>query len=170
MKTTADADRERFQSGAESYAGYLGTPEGHLRLDLAFANRLLRDSSAILSVLVRNQAGEVLKAAIQAGDLAAAERNLNAEWGQESLYGGEVRLFTPDKLHAMLKAASLTVVAERGVRVISDYLPPPLARRTNYERILELERKLGSRADFAAIARYTHCLARLPAPVTEHSA
>lgn len=37
------------------------------------AVRLMRDSSAILSVLVRNQAGEVLKAALQTGDLNAAE-------------------------------------------------------------------------------------------------
>ena len=59
------------------------------------AARVLRDSSAILSILVRNQAGEVFKAAIQAGDLAAAEDNLTAEWGEESLYGGRVRLFTP---------------------------------------------------------------------------
>jgi S-adenosylmethionine-dependent methyltransferase len=47
--------------------------------------RALRDSSAILSVLVRNRAGEVFKAAIQAGDLAVAENNLAAEWGLESL-------------------------------------------------------------------------------------
>jgi len=52
------------------------------------AARALRDSSAIVSVLVRNRAGEVFKAAIQTGDLAAAENNLTAEWGQESLYGG----------------------------------------------------------------------------------
>src|SRR5208283_532479 len=54
---------------------------------LCGAARLLRDSSAILSVLVRNRAGEVFKAAIQAGDLTAAENNLTAEWGRESLYG-----------------------------------------------------------------------------------
>ncbi len=197
---TANADSERFQSGAKQYADYLETPEGRLRSDLTFANLqdflpvqansslmragcrvrngsdcgssgatwhschaagflsgdagyrqrtareagvtdkvalqhgdaaqlanlfharsfdvilchnmleyvrrpgavlrgaagALRDSSAILSVLVRNQAGEVFKAAIQSGDLAAAENSLSAEWAQESLYGGRVRLFTPD--------------------------------------------------------------------------
>src|SRR5690242_14020912 len=35
---TADADIERFRSGAGKYAAYLETPEGRLRLDLAFAN------------------------------------------------------------------------------------------------------------------------------------
>jgi 2-polyprenyl-3-methyl-5-hydroxy-6-metoxy-1,4-benzoquinol methylase len=35
---TAKADSERFQSGADKYAAYLGTPEGRLRSDLSFAN------------------------------------------------------------------------------------------------------------------------------------
>jgi len=125
------------------------------------AARLLRCSSAILSVLVRNQAGEVFKAAIQAGDLTAAQDNLTAEWGQESLYGGRVRLFTPDSLRAMLTEASLDAIAERGVRVLADYLPSRISRTEDYERIFELERKLGSRPDYAAVARYTQCFARL---------
>jgi S-adenosylmethionine-dependent methyltransferase len=126
------------------------------------AARALRDSSAILSVLVRNQAGEVFKAAIQAGDLAAAKNGLTAEWGQESLYGGRVRLFVPDSLRAMLTEASLAAIAERGVRVLADYLPPRVSRSADYERILELERELGSRPEYAAVARYTQCFARLP--------
>lgn len=134
---------------------------------LCGATRLMRDSSAILSVLVRNRAGEVLKAAIQAGDLAQAENNVSAEWVQESLYGGRARLFTPDGLHAMLKTASLTIAAHRGVRVIADYLPPRISRDTEYPRILELERKLGRPPEFAAVARYTHCLARRSGPATE---
>ena len=259
---TANADFERFQSGADKYAAYLETPEGRLRLDLAFANlheflpqatrslnaldlgcgtganalrlarlglqvtaldaslpmldfakraaqeagvteritlkhgdaaqlanlcdtgsfdvilshnsleyfaepvavltsaaRLMRDSSSILSVLVRNRAGEALKFAVQAGDLAAAEKNLDAEWGEESLYGSPVRLFTPEALQALLQAASLEVIATRGVRVFSDYLPTKIDRSAAYDRIFKLERKLGARPDFAAVARYTHCLA-----------
>lgn len=124
------------------------------------AARALRDSSAILSIVVRNQAGEVLKAAIQAGDMTAAEANLTAEWGFESLYGGRVRLFTSYRLQQMLQAASLELIAERGIRVLADYLPPHVSRSSGYARILELERKLGSRSEFAAVARYMHCLAR----------
>jgi S-adenosylmethionine-dependent methyltransferase len=262
-KFTASADFERFQTGAAQYANYLETPEGRLRLDLAFANlqdflpqvipslhaldlgcgtgaiavrlarlglhvtlldaslpmlefaeraareagvtqrialkhgdatqfanlfhaesfdlvlchnileyvddpgavfrsaaRALRDPSSIISILVRNQAGEVLKAAIRDGDLAATEQNLTIEWGQESLYGGRVRLFTPESLQAMLLESSLAVTVERGVRVMSDYLPPRISRSDEYQRILELERKLGRRPEFAAVARYTHCLAQ----------
>src|ERR1700756_1201412 len=73
------------------------------------AARMLRDSSSIISVLVRNPAGEVLKSAIKDGDLAATESNLTAEWTHESLYGGKVRLFTAEGLRAMLLESSLAV-------------------------------------------------------------
>lgn len=128
------------------------------------AARALRDSSAILSVLVRSQAGEILKAVIQTGDLAAAENSLTAEWGQERLYGGKVRLFKPDSLQEMLKAASLATIGERGVRVLVDYLPPRVSRTEEYEKIFELERKLGSRPEFIAVSRYIHYFARCSVP------
>jgi S-adenosylmethionine-dependent methyltransferase len=127
---------------------------------LSDAARLLRDSSAILSVLVRNQAGEVLKAAIQTADLSAAEDALTSDWGQESLYGGKVQLFTLDKMRKLMKASSLSVITERGVRVITDYLPPKVSRSEEYQRIFNLERKLGCRSEFVAAARYTQVLAR----------
>jgi S-adenosylmethionine-dependent methyltransferase len=128
---------------------------------LGGAARALRDPFSIISVLVRNRAGEVLRAAIQAGDLTAATDSLTAECGQESLYGGRVRLFAPDSLRAMFTETPLAVIAERGVRVLADYLPPRISRSADYERIFELERKLGSRPEYAAVARYTQCFARL---------
>ena len=127
---------------------------------LTAAVRGLRGASSIISVLVRNQAGEVLKAAIQEGDLPGAERNLTAEWGNESLYGGRVRLFAAVNVRDMMSKTSLTLVAERGVRVLSDYLPPRISRNDEYKRILDLESKLGRRPEFAAVARYTHVIAR----------
>jgi S-adenosylmethionine-dependent methyltransferase len=130
---------------------------------------LMRDSSAILSVLVRNQAGEVLKAALQTGDLNLAEQSLTADWGQESLYGGKVRLFTSEGLEAMLNDASLTIKARKGVRIIADYLPAQISRSGDYERILALERKLGERREFFRIARYMHYLASRGAPRSERN-
>jgi SAM-dependent methyltransferase len=267
-KKVTNPDEQRFQTGAENYASYLKTPEGRLRLDLAFANleeflppataslpaldlgggtgalgvrlarlgfqvtlldasrpmldmagraareagvaekitlaqgdagqlatlfeagsfslilchnileylrdpcavlrsaaRLLRDRFGIISILVRNQAGEVLKAALRDGDLAAAAHNLTAEWGNEALYGGRVRLFAEKSLETVLVESSLAVTAQRGIRVLSDYLPPGISRHDDYERILELECKLARRPEFAAIARYTQCLAHRAAPL-----
>jgi S-adenosylmethionine-dependent methyltransferase len=133
---------------------YLDDPGAVLR----GAAQALRGSSAILSVLVRSQAGEVLKAVLKTGDLGTAEHNLTAEWGQESLYGGRARLFTSEALEAILKDASLTIYARRGVRVIADYLPTQISRSTEYGRIFALERKLGKRREFFGVARYMHCL------------
>jgi len=135
---------------------------------LRAAARVLRDTSSTISVLVRNRLGEVTKAALLNGDLAAAERNLTAEWGDESLYGGKVRLFTADNLRAMLIAASFAVIAERGVRVVSDFIPPKVSRTDEYERILDLERKLGAQPEFGAVARYTHLLARRRTPLMKN--
>ena len=134
---------------------YMDKPDAVLR----GAADLLRDASSVLSVLVRNRAGEVLKAAIKEGDLSAAEQNLTAEWGNESLYGGRVRLFAAEGLRAMVAEASLALRAELGVRVLSDYLPQKLSASDDYARIFELERKLGKQPEFATIARYTQCLA-----------
>lgn len=123
------------------------------------AARVLRDSNSIISVLVRSQSGEVLKSAIQEGNLAAGEKNLSAEWAHESLYGGKVRLFSYEGLQKTLTDAGLTVTAERGVRVLSDYLPAKVSKEGEYGRILDLELKLGKRPEFARVARYPQCIA-----------
>jgi len=57
--------------------------------------RAMRDSSAILSVIVRNQAARC-EAAIQAGRLAAAEQNLPLSGTRVLCYAGKVRLFTAE--------------------------------------------------------------------------
>lgn len=133
---------------------YVDSPQAVLS-DLAC---LMRDSSSILSILVRNQAGEVLKSAIHAGDLAAAENNLTAEWGTESLYQGAVRLFRAGSLESILSSASLAIVARRGVRVLADYLPDTVSRAADYSRIFALERKLAGREEFFGVARYLQYL------------
>ena len=131
---------------------------------LCSARMLLRDSSSMLSILVRNQVGEVLKAALQAGDLSAAEQSLTAEWGHESLYGGKLRVCTPERLETMLTQASLAVIARIGVRVFADYLPPQISRSAEYERIFAIERMVGKRSELFGAARYLHCLAGRGSP------
>jgi hypothetical protein len=45
-----------------------------------------------------------------------------------------------------------------------------ISRSAEYEQIFELERKLGSRPEYAAVSRYIHCLARKVHSVVEESA
>ena len=133
----------------------------HPALVIRGAARVLRRvPQAILSVVARNRAGAVLSAAIQSGDLAAAERALMVEAADRSPNGGGARLFTPAELRAMLTDASCEPVAERGVRVVFDYLPASAGCEAGADRVVALERALGARAEFSAVARYTQLLAR----------
>lgn len=116
---------------------------------------------ALVSVLVRNRAGEVLKAAINSEDYELARANLSAETAVDSLFGKPVRLFGPKEVLYMLTQAGLDVVAQYGVRVFSDYMhPKDPTSEAAYHRLLELELILGVQPEFAAMARYTQWIAR----------
>jgi S-adenosylmethionine-dependent methyltransferase len=115
---------------------------------------------AVLSILVRNRAGEVLKEAIKSRDWKLATANLAAETAVDSLFGEPVRLFAPAEIRDLLARASLEVVAEYGVRVFFDYLGLEDPADAAYSQIFESESALGVRPEFAAIARYIQVIAR----------
>jgi S-adenosylmethionine-dependent methyltransferase len=115
---------------------------------------------AVLSVLVRNRAGEVLRAAIKSGDWKLATANLAAETVVDSLFGEPLRVLAPAELRGLLARAGLEVVAEHGVRVFSDYVGLENLTDEAYLQVLELELTLGARPEFAAIARYIQVIAR----------
>jgi S-adenosylmethionine-dependent methyltransferase len=121
--------------------------------------RVLR-KDAVLSVLVRNRAGEVLRAAIKSGDWKLATANLAAETVVDSLFGEPLRVFAPAEVHDLLARASLEVVAEHGVRVFFDYLGLENLTDEAYLQVFGLELTLGARPEFAAIARYLQVIAR----------
>jgi S-adenosylmethionine-dependent methyltransferase len=107
------------------------------------------------SFLVRNRAGEVLKAAIVSNDLAGAREALETATAVDSLFGQTMRVFTPAKIRKMFQDAKLEVLAEYGVRVLSDYLNLGDIKAGKYEKLLDLELTLGAKPEFAAIARYS---------------
>jgi len=115
---------------------------------------------AVLSLLVRNRAGEVLKEAIRSRNCKLAAASLTAETVVDSLYGEFVRVFDPEEVRDLLARASLEVVAENGVRVFFDYLGLENPAEATYSQIFELESALGVRPEFAAIARYIQVIAR----------
>ncbi|HEY0702485.1 MAG TPA: methyltransferase domain-containing protein [Candidatus Acidoferrales bacterium] len=115
---------------------------------------------AVVSVLVRNRAGEVLRAAIKSGDWGLAKANLSAETVVDSLFGEPVRVFDRTDLVRVLTQAGLGLAAEYGVRVFSDYVESKDLDDENYRRLLELEFTLGARPQFAAIARYSQLIIR----------
>jgi hypothetical protein len=114
----------------------------------------------LLSVLVRNRAGEVLKNAIKSRNWKAALANLTAEMVLDSLFGEPVRVFTLAEIRELLVRAGLEVFAEHGVRVFCDYTDLEHVADAELSQILELESVLGVRPEFAAIARYVQVIAR----------
>ncbi len=122
------------------------------------ANVLRKDG--VLSVLVRNRAGEVLKNAIKSRDWKLAAANLVAETVVDSLYDEPVRVFALAEVRDLLSRAGLEVVAEHGVRVFSDYVDLENLTDAEFSQIFELESALGVRPEFAAIARYIQVIAR----------
>jgi S-adenosylmethionine-dependent methyltransferase len=114
----------------------------------------------VLSVLVRNRAGEVLKDAVKSGDWKLATANLTAETVVDSLYGKPMRVFDPADLHELIARSGLEVVAQHGVRVFFDYLGLENPTDATYSQIFELESMLGARPEFSAIARYIQAIAR----------
>jgi S-adenosylmethionine-dependent methyltransferase len=113
---------------------------------------------AVLSILVRNRAGEVLKDAVKSRDWKLAVANLTAETTVDSLYGEPVRLFALAEVRELL-TAGLEVAAEHGVRVFSDYVDLENLTDAAFSQIFELEAALGVRPEFAAIARYVQVIA-----------
>lgn len=137
---------------------YVDDPAGIFR-----AMRAVARPAGLISVLVRNRAGEAMREALKSQDLVAADHALEAEWVRESLYGGRARLFDPQGLHALTADAAFDVIAERGVRVLADYLPAALSETEDgYARLLDFELKIGAQPCFAAVARYLQIIARVP--------
>jgi S-adenosylmethionine-dependent methyltransferase len=122
------------------------------------ANMLCRD--AVLSILVRNRNGEVLKDAIKSRDWKLATAGLTAETVVDTLYGKALRVFTPAEMRDLLGRSGLEVVAEDGVRVFFDYLGAENVTNAIYAEIFELESTLGARPEFSAIARYIQVIAQ----------
>jgi S-adenosylmethionine-dependent methyltransferase len=115
---------------------------------------------AVLSLLVRNRAGEVLRNAVKSRDWKLAVANLTAETVVDSLYGEPVRVFALSEIRDLIVQAGLEVVAENGVRVFSDYVDLVNLSDAEFSSIFELESALGVRPEFAAIARYIQVIAR----------
>jgi S-adenosylmethionine-dependent methyltransferase len=123
-------------------------------------NNVVR-KDGLLSVLVRNRAGEVLKNAIKSRNWKTALANLTAETVLDSLYDEPVRVFTLAEIRELLVRAGLEVFAEHGVRVFCDYIDMEhVAADAELSQIFELESALGVRPEFAAIARYVQVIAR----------
>jgi S-adenosylmethionine-dependent methyltransferase len=71
--------------------------------------------------------------------------------------------YTCEQVSMWLSKLGLRVVAERGVRVFADYLPPGrLEDPAFFDALLRLEKAVADRTPYRQLARYRHLLARAP--------
>jgi len=164
-QAAAEASRELFApqtfdaAACHNVLEYVSDPRA-----VVHALAALVRAGGLVSLVARNRAGEAMRAVLKGHDFDEAERALTAGEVRESLYGGPARLFDAETLCALATEAGMNVVAVRGVRVVTDYLPASLsATAESYARLLAFERTLGARPEFAGVARYTQIIARLPA-------
>jgi S-adenosylmethionine-dependent methyltransferase len=136
---------------------YMDDPLAVLR---ALVQLLNKGANSIVSLLVRNRYGEVLKAAIKCRDLELARAALCAETILDSLYGQPVRVFDAVQVCRMAEQAGLELLAVRGVRIVADYLECETLTEDEYGRLLDLELLLGAQPQLATAARYTQIIAR----------
>ncbi len=142
----------------------LGAGTGEM--DVASPEALLGEVRAALvdgggvSLVVRNRSGEVMKRLLRAGDPDAAIGLLLADRVREDMYGLDVRLFDLAELRALARAAGLDPLVECGVRVVADYMPDGmLGGGGAFERMLEVEHRLGESPELRAVARYLQLIA-----------
>jgi 2-polyprenyl-3-methyl-5-hydroxy-6-metoxy-1,4-benzoquinol methylase len=147
---------QTFDATCHNVLEYVSDPRASVR-----ALATLLKPGGLVSLVARNRAGEVMRAALKSHDLDEAEHALTARHVNESLYGGPARLYDAGALCELATGAKLHVLAVRGVRVVADYLPASLSDTPDaYARLLSFERTLGARPDFAAVARYAQVIAR----------
>jgi S-adenosylmethionine-dependent methyltransferase len=162
---TIDLDARDFASGLGEGAfdlvichdvlEYVSSPEAVLR---AARGALAADGR--ISLVVRNGTGEALKRLLRGEDPDAVLGLLAAGRAREDLYGIALRLLDPQEIRALGRVTGLRVVAERGVRVVADYLPGwASAGEGAFERMVEQELRLGESPELLALARYVQFIA-----------
>lgn len=134
---------------------YVASPEAVLK-----EARAALAAEGRMSLVVRNLAGEVMKRLLRGEAPEVALGILAARRVREDLYGLDVRLFDAGEIRSFLGACGLVVVAERGVRVAADHLGDFAGGGDDaFDRMLELERRLGESHELRPLARYVQTIA-----------
>jgi S-adenosylmethionine-dependent methyltransferase len=115
----------------------------------------------LLSILFVNAHADPLRWAIARGDLDRARLALQEQVSQADLFGLPRQTFTAETVNETVTQMDMDVVAEYGVRIFADYMPPAkLDDPAFYARLLDLEAAAGMRHPYKSIARYNQILAK----------
>lgn len=117
----------------------------------------------LISLLFANPYADTLRWALAREDLEKARLALRERVASADLFGLPRRTFPAEVMQEAMAQAGVEVLAEYGIRIFADYLPPEkLADPEFFARLLELETVAGILHPYKLIARYTQLLGRKP--------
>jgi len=120
----------------------------------------LRGGGLICFMLTNPQA-DALRISLIRQDPEEAVRALEGSMSSADLFGLSRQIVPAGEVVRTLAPLGIVAVADYGVRVVADYLPPAkLANSQFYGKLLELEKAMGGLAPYKPIARYHQLLMR----------
>ena len=141
---------------------YVSEPREVLRT-LTTVLRPGRSYRALISLLFANPYADALRWALAREDLEKARLALRERVASADLFGLPRRTFPAEVMQEAMAQAGVEVLAEYGIRIFADYLPPEkLADPEFFARLLELETVASILHPYKLIARYTQLLGRKP--------
>jgi S-adenosylmethionine-dependent methyltransferase len=114
----------------------------------------------VLSLGFGNQRHAVLQAVIVHKDLTRAPHDLHQPPAVINRLGKPVRLLEPDCVAQQVRDAGFEMLAEYGVRCISDLLDAAIVSEANFDALLALESQMMTMPAYARMARFTHMILR----------
>jgi 2-polyprenyl-3-methyl-5-hydroxy-6-metoxy-1,4-benzoquinol methylase len=114
----------------------------------------------MLSLAFGNQRHAALQAAIVHKNLTRARHDLHQPPATINRLGKPVRLLEPDRVAQQVRDAGFEMLAEYGVRCVTDLLDAAMVNEANFDALLELEAQMMAMPAYARIARFTHMILR----------
>jgi S-adenosylmethionine-dependent methyltransferase len=116
--------------------------------------------NGILSLGFGNRRHGVLAAAIVHKDLPRALHDLHHPPNVINRLGKPLRVLEPDGVIGWLHDADFEIVAENGIRCVTDLVDKEMVNDANFGQVLHLEAQLMTMSAYKRIARFTQLIAR----------
>jgi len=135
---------------------YLAQP-----LEVAGALATALGAEGLVSFVLTNPEADALRIALTRHDPKEAHLALEGSSSAAHLFGLSRRIIPPKEVAEKLGQLGMVKVADYGVRVVADYLPPEkLADPQFYGELFELEKALGRLQAYKPVGRYRQLLMR----------
>ena len=116
----------------------------------------------LISLLLVNASAETLRWALAKRNLSRALESLDQPVGQADLFGLPRKAIPLAQVRQTLARLGVSIVAEHGVRMFSDYSPTPLSSKDEAcSRLWDLEVAASEREPYRSIGRYIQIIGAL---------